>query len=96
VSVDDVHDMINVGSAEVPGVKVLKMINRAEVTLELETIREIDYSNCVDAEEEFTTVLAVIYAICYLMGGSAAFICRQQTFQLLVAEKRGSCGRHLH
>jgi hypothetical protein len=37
VSVDDVPDVINVGSAEVPDAKVLKMIKRAEVTLELET-----------------------------------------------------------
>jgi hypothetical protein len=35
VSVDDVRDVINVNSAEVPDAKVLKMIKRAEVTLEL-------------------------------------------------------------
>jgi len=29
------------------------MIKRAEVTLELETDKEIDYSNCTDAEKEF-------------------------------------------
>ena len=37
VSVDDVRDVVNVSSAEVPDVKVLKMIKRAEVALELET-----------------------------------------------------------
>jgi len=37
VSVDDVRDVINVSSTEVPDAKVLKMIKRAEVTLELET-----------------------------------------------------------
>jgi hypothetical protein len=37
VSVDDVRDVVNVSSAEVPDVKVLKMVKRAEVTLELET-----------------------------------------------------------
>jgi len=31
VSVDDVRDVVNVSSAEVPDVKVLKMIKRAEV-----------------------------------------------------------------
>jgi len=71
VGVDDVRDVINVSSAEVPDTKVLKMIKRAEVTLELETGKEIDYSNCTDAEKEFITVLAAIYAICYLTGGSA-------------------------
>jgi hypothetical protein len=71
VSVDDVRDVINVSSAEVPDGKVLKMVKRAEVTLGLETGKEIDYSNCSDAEKEFITVLAAIYAICYLTGGSA-------------------------
>ena len=41
---DDVRDVTNVSSAEVPDVKVLKMVKRAEVTLKLETSREIDYS----------------------------------------------------
>jgi len=71
VSVDDVRDVINVSAAEVPDAKVLKMIKRAEVTLELELGKEIDYANCTDAEKEFITVLAAIYAICYLTGGSA-------------------------
>lgn len=71
VSVDDVRDVINVNAADVPDVKVLKMIKRAEVTLELELDEEIDYNNCSDAEKEFITVLAAIYAICYLTGGSA-------------------------
>jgi len=71
VSVDDVRDVINVSSSEVPDAKVLKMVKRAEVTLELETDREINYENCSDAEKEFITVLAAIYAVCYLTGGSA-------------------------
>ena len=74
VSVDDVRDVINVGSAEVPDSKIAKMIKRAEVTLELETDKEIDYSNCTDAEKEFSTVLAAIYAVCYLTGGSAVVL----------------------
>jgi len=37
--------VINVSSAEVPDAKVLKMIKRAEVTLELETGTEINYSS---------------------------------------------------
>jgi hypothetical protein len=71
VSVDDVRDVINISAADVPDVKVLKMIKRAEVTLELELGREIDCNDCGDAEKEFITVLAAVYAICYLTGGSA-------------------------
>lgn len=71
VSIDDVHDVINVSAVDIPDAKVLKMIKRAEVTLELELGKEIDYEDCTDAEKEFITVLAAIYAICYLTGGSA-------------------------
>ena len=70
-SVEDVRDVIRVSSAEIPDAKVTKMLKRAEVTLELEIDKEIDYSNCTDAEKEFITVLAAIYAVCYLTGGSA-------------------------
>ena len=70
-SVEDVRDVIRVSSAVIPDVKITKMLKRAEVTLELETDKEIDYSNCTDAEKEFITVLAAVYAVCYLTGGSA-------------------------
>ena len=71
VTVDDVRDVINLSSADIPDSKILKMIKRAEVTLELELDREIDYKSCTESEKEFITVLAAIYAICYLTGGSA-------------------------
>jgi len=70
-SVDDVRDVIHIGAAVIPDPKVTKMLKRAEVTLELETDKEIDYSNCTDAEKEFITVLAAIYSVCYLTGRSA-------------------------
>ena len=71
VSVSDVRDTINVGQADIPDAKLQKMIKRAEVTLELELGKEIDYADCTEAEKEFITVLAAVYAICYLTGGSA-------------------------
>jgi len=71
ISADDVRDVINVSSEEVPDDKILKMIKRAEVTLELETDKQVDSSNCSDAEKEAIAVLSAVYAICYLTGGSA-------------------------
>ena len=72
VSLSDVRDTINVGDADIPDAKLHKMIKRAEVTLELELGKEIDYADCTEAEKEFITLLAAIYAICYLTGGSAS------------------------
>ena len=71
VSADDVRDVVGISSHDILDAKISKMIKRAEVTLELETGREIDYTSCMEAEKEFITVLAAIYAICYLTGGSA-------------------------
>ena len=71
VTVNDIRDVINVTSAEISDAAVLKMVKRAEVTLALELGKEIDYQDCSEAEKEFITILAAIYAICYLTGGSA-------------------------
>ena len=71
VTVDDVRDTINISAVDISDAKVLKMIKRAEVTLELELNKQIDYADCSEAEKEFITVLAAVYAICYLTGGSA-------------------------
>jgi hypothetical protein len=66
-----VRDTINVSAADAPDVKLMKMVKRAEVTLELELGREVDYNDYTEAEKEFITLLAAIYAICYSTGGSA-------------------------
>lgn len=71
VSLSDVRDAINLSIADVPDEKLQKMVKRAEVTLELELGKEIDYNDCTDGEKEFITLLAAVYAVCYLTGGSA-------------------------
>ncbi len=71
VSAEDVRDTLNLKDSDISEVKVLKMIKRAEVTLELELSADIDYQNCTDSQKEAITLLAAIYAVCYLAGGSA-------------------------
>ncbi len=71
VSAEDIRDVLNVKDADISDAKVLKMIKRAEVTLELELSADINYQNCNEAHKEAITLLAAIYAICYLTGGSA-------------------------
>ncbi|MGD6807648.1 MAG: hypothetical protein ACQCN4_11900 [Candidatus Bathyarchaeia archaeon] len=71
VNVEDVRDVLNVGESDIPDAKVQKMIKRAAVTLELEISLSIDSGNCTDAQKEAITLLAAIYAVCYLTGGSA-------------------------
>ena len=71
VSAEDIRDALNLKDSDISDVRVLKMIKRAEVTLELELSADIDYQNCTDAQKEAITLLAAIYAVCYLTGGSA-------------------------
>lgn len=71
VTAEDVRDVLNVNESDIPDAKVLKMVKRAEVTLELELSIELDYANCTDAQKEAITDLAAIYALCFLTGGSA-------------------------
>jgi hypothetical protein len=71
VSAEDIRDVLNIKDPDVSDAKVLKMIKRAEVTLGLELSADIDYQNCTDAQKEAITLLAAIYAVCYLTGGSA-------------------------
>ncbi len=71
VSVDDVRDVLHVNDSDITDAKVLKMIKRAAITLELELSAAVDYLDCSEAEKEAITLLAAIYAVCYLTGGSA-------------------------
>lgn len=71
VNAEDVWDVLHVSEADIPQVKVLKMIKRAEVTLSLELAQTIESSSCTEAQKEAITLLAAIYAVCYLTGGSA-------------------------
>lgn len=71
VTVDDVRDVLGLSLTDIPDAKIEKMIKRAEVALELELEKDVDSQNYTDAEKEAITILAAIYAICYLTGGSA-------------------------
>jgi hypothetical protein len=71
VSLSDVRDTINVSETDIPDEKLQKMIKRATTTLALELKKQVDPADCTDAEKEFITMLAAVYAICYLTGGSA-------------------------
>jgi hypothetical protein len=71
VSVEDVRDVLHLNDSDISDGKVLKMIKRAEVTLGLELSKEIDHTDCTEPEKEAIALLAAIYAVCYLTGGSA-------------------------
>jgi hypothetical protein len=71
ISPNDVRDTINVNTSDIADDKLQKMITRAATTLSLELNKQINPTDCTDAEKEFITLLSAVYAICYLTGGSA-------------------------
>jgi|GEM_PF-538981 hypothetical protein len=71
VTTEDVKDVLHLSDADIADAKILKMVKRAQVTLSLELSQTIDASDCTDALKEAITLLAAIYAVCYLTGGSA-------------------------
>ena len=71
VSLSDIRDTINLTATDIPDDKLQKMLQRATTALALELNKQIDATNCSEAEKEFITMLAAVYAICYLTGGSA-------------------------
>ena len=71
VGVEDVRDVLNLLDSDIADAKVQKMINRAAVTLGLEVSATVDPQNCSDAQKEAVIVLAAVYAVCFLSGGSA-------------------------
>lgn len=72
VTLNDVRDAINISSANIPDDKLQKMINRAATTLSLELNKQINPADCQEPQKEYIILLAAVYAICYLTGGSAA------------------------
>ncbi len=71
ISPSDIRDTINIDSADIPDKKLQKMITRAATTLSLELNKQVNPDDCTEIEKEFITLLAAVYAICYLTGGSA-------------------------
>jgi hypothetical protein len=71
VSAEDVRDVLNVDSSDISDAKILKMLKRAAVTLGLELSLEINYTDCTEAQKEAITLLAALYIVCFLNGGSA-------------------------
>jgi hypothetical protein len=72
VTADLVRDRSNLTENDVADEKVIKMIEDATATIEVETGLTIDYANCGEAEAVAIKNLAAIYLLCLLTGGSAA------------------------
>jgi hypothetical protein len=71
IAPEDVRDVLGITAADIPDDKIKKMLARARTVIELELGKQIRISTASKGEKEAIKILAAIYAICYLTGGSA-------------------------
>jgi len=72
VTADSVRDLVNLTVDDVADDKVTKFLAQAAGEISLETSLTIDYSDCTEAEAATVRLLAALYCLCYMTGGSAA------------------------
>lgn len=72
VSSDSVRNLVHLTADDVPDAKVTEFLTQAAAEISLETDLTIDYSNCTEAEAAAVRLLAALYCLCYVTGGSAA------------------------
>ena len=72
VTPDSARNLVNLTSNDVADVKVSEFLTQAAAEISLETDLTIDYSSCTEAEAAAVRLLAALYCLCYVTGGSAA------------------------
>ena len=72
VTAESVRNLVNLASNDVADVKVSEFSTQAAAEISLETDLTIDYSSCTEAEAAAVRLLAALYCLCYVTGGSAA------------------------
>jgi len=71
-SADSVRNLVNLTVDDVGDDKVTEFLTQAAGEISLETGLTIDYSSCSEAEAAAVRLLAALYCLCYVTGGSAA------------------------
>jgi len=72
VSADSVRNLVNLTAEDVADDKVSEFLTQAAGEISLETDLTIDFSDCSEAEAAAVRLLAAMYCVCYVTGGSAA------------------------
>jgi len=63
---------VNLTADDAADDKVSEFLAQAAAEISLETDLTIDYSSCTEAEAAALRLLAALYCLCYVTGGSAA------------------------
>jgi len=71
VTPDSARNLVNLTVDDVADDKVTEFLTQAAAEISLETNLTIDYSSCTEAEAAAVRLLAALYCLCYVTGGSA-------------------------
>lgn len=71
VTPDSVRDLMHLTADDVADDKVTAFLTQAAGEVSLETDLSIDYSDCSDGEAAAVRLLAALYCLCYVTGGSS-------------------------
>lgn len=71
VSPDSVRNLVNLTADDVADDKVNEFLSQAASEISLESGLTVDYNSCTEAEAAAVRLLAALYCICYVTGGSA-------------------------
>jgi len=72
VTTDSVRNLVHLTNSDIDDTKVAEFLAQAAVEINLETGLTIVYTNCTEAEAAAVRLLAAVYCLCYVTGGSAA------------------------
>jgi len=72
VTADSVRDLVHLTVDDVPDAKVSEFLTQSAAEISVETDLSVDYSDCSDGEAAAVRLLAALYCLCYVTGGSAA------------------------
>jgi len=71
VTPDTVRNLVNLTVDDVADDKVTEFLTQATGEISVETDLTIDYSSCTEGEAAAVRLLAALYCLCYVTGGSA-------------------------
>jgi hypothetical protein len=72
VTPDSVRNLVNLTVDDVADAKVTEFLTQSTAEISVETDLTIDYNDCTDGEAAAVRLLAALYCLCYVTGGSAA------------------------
>jgi hypothetical protein len=71
VTADSVRNLVHLTNSDIDDTKVAEFLTQAAGEISLETDTTIVYTDCTEAEAAAIRLLAALYCLCYVTGGSA-------------------------